>query len=179
MDISYQEVPMGRTMNFDFGLEKDDLCVKKKNRWLFKIQDVSADGVECLPPSKGARPNISFKTMEILHINETITRPIRPEWKPINLVLFDIKKKKHPVFEWLKKIYVPKDGTWKRPGGSDPFIKDTATLEVYDGCGEILESWTFENVWFESADFTDLDMGSSELLYCNLSIRYDRAYIDD
>ena len=141
---------MGQSVNMAFGLEDPEMCVKKKHRWLFKIEDVSADGVNCLPPSKSARPSISFKTMEIVHLNETITRPIRPEWKPISLVLYDIKKNPHPVFKWLKKIYVPKDGTWQRPGGSDAFIVDTATLEMYDGCGNILESWTFENVWFES-----------------------------
>ena len=175
-----------RSMGFDFGLEKDDVCIKRKNHWLFKIKDLSADGVNALPPFKSARPTLSFKTMEIIHLNENIYRPARPDWKPISLVLFDIKQSQHPVFQWLKNLYDPQnDAQWIAPSSnSSPsvisdFIMSEATLELYDGGGYTLETWNFENVWPESIDFTDLDMAQSEICYVNLSLRYDRAYLDE
>jgi hypothetical protein len=176
-DTSKRIDPGQRVMSFDFGLEKSDVCIKRKFRWLFKIDKISAEGVDSLPPSKSARPNLSFKTMEIIHLNENVFRPARPDWKPISLILFDLKKNKHPVFDWLKKQYDPQnDSKWSRPGN---FIVQEATLELYDGCKNILETWVYENVWPESVDFTDLDMSSNEIVYVNLSLRYDRAYIKE
>ncbi len=165
-------------MGLQFGLENQSTCYKQKFRWLFKIYNISADGVDALPPSKASRPGLSFKTMEIQHLNETIYRPIKPEWKPINLTLYDLKKNKHPVFEWLKKQYDPQnDGAWQQP--STAFIIPQATLEMLDGCGSIIETWALENVWPESIEFGELDMASSEYLTCELSLRYDRAYINN
>jgi hypothetical protein len=164
------------SMYFDFGLEKDTVCFKQKFRWLLKIPDVSASGVNSLPPSKAARPSLSFKTMEIQHLNETIFRPSKPDWKPINLTLFDLKKNEHPIFKWLKKQYDPENGEWKNAPPND-FVISEVTLEMYDGCGSVMETWIFENVWPETVEFGDLDMALSDYSTCELSLRYDRAYI--
>jgi hypothetical protein len=168
---------MARNMGFDFGLENPDACFKRKNRWLFKIESVSAEGVDTLPPSKSARPNISFKEIETQHLNETIFFPGKPDWKPVNLTLFDVKSDGlHPVFEWLKELYDPQEGTFV--ASCDGFKKQTATLEMYDGCGEIIETWVYENIWPQSVEFGDLDMSTSDLVVCDLTLRYDRAYIE-
>jgi phage tail-like protein len=166
---------MGRNMGFDFGLESADACIPRKFRWLLKIDDVSAAGVNSLPPLKSARPSLTFKETEVQHLTETIYFPTKPDWKPINLVLFDLKKNKNPVVEWVSKIYDPNgEGTW-RPSGND--FKRTATLEMYDGCGEVMESWVFENAWPQSVDFGELDMASGEIVTVDLTLRYDRAYV--
>ena len=165
-------------MGLQFGLEKPTTCYKQKFRWLLKIENISASGTNCLPPSKASRPGLSFKTMEIQHLNEIIYRPTKPDWKPITLTLFDLKKNKHPVFEWLKKQYDPQnDATWKDP--STAFVIPRVTLEMLDGCGSVVEEWILENVWPESIEFGDLDMGTSEYCTCDLSLRYDRAYINN
>ena len=101
---------MGRSMGFDFGLNTQ--CLKRKFRWLFKIPSVSAEGINTLPPDKGARPSLSFKEVEVQHLNETIYYPSKPEWKPINLTLYDLKKNNNPVIEWLSNQYNPQSGRW-------------------------------------------------------------------
>jgi hypothetical protein len=169
----------GRKMGFDFGLESTEVCFKRKNRWLFIIPDISAEGVNTLPPSRGARPSLSFKEMEAQHLSETVYFPAKPEWKPITLSLYDIKKPglvQNPVFEWVKKIYDPqKDSSWTAP--CDGFKKKIARLELYDGCGTTIEQWVFESIWPQSIEFGDLDMASSEVVTLELTLRYDRAYI--
>jgi hypothetical protein len=169
---------MGRRMGLDFGLESKKLCMIRKFRWLFIIPDISAEGVNALPPQKSARPKISFKEAEVQHLNEIVYYPMKPEWKTIPLSLYDVKKKKHPVFDWLQKQYDPCKGSWIPPvpwGFKKPF----AHLEMYDGCGEIMERWTFENIYPQEIEFGDLDMSSSEYLTCDLSLRFDRVYIED
>lgn len=164
-------------MGFDFGLEKSSLCLKRKFRWLFKIDDVSASGTNSLPPLKSARPSLSFKETQVEHLNETIYYPSKPEWKPITLSLYDLRKNEHPVFKWLKKMYDPQKGSIKPP--MDSQIMVTASLEMLDGCGETVEKWKFENCWPNAIEFGDLDMGSSEIVTCDLTLRYARAYIEN
>lgn len=168
---------MGRPMGLDFGLESPSVCYKRKYRWLFKIPDVSAEGVNALPPSKGARPNLSFKEMEAQHLTETIYYPGKPEWKPVNLTLYEVGRKgvDHPVLKWIKELYNPENGTWKP--SCDGFKRFQCFLEMYDGCGELLERWVFENIWVQAIEFGDLDMSSSEVVVCDMTLRYDRAYV--
>lgn len=161
-----------------------NVCFKRKFRWMFKLDGIAGNGgaTPVLPPEKSARPSVSFKEIEVQHLNETILFPGKVEWKPINLVLFDLKLNKNPVFEWLKEIYVPKDGDWKFPIGSSAnagFKRQTAIVELYDGCGNTLERWVYENIWPQQIEWGELDMGSSDYLTAELTLRYDRAYIEE
>ena len=165
---------MSRPMGFDFGLESSKVCFKRKFRWLFKIDGVSSF-TNALPPEKGARPSLSFKEIEAQHLNEIAYFPGKPDWKPINLTLFDLKMSKNPVMEWIKKQYDPKSGEW----GRENFKIDTATLELYDGVGDVIEKWIFENVWPNNIEWGELDMADSHYVTIDLTLRYDRAYYED
>ena len=170
---------MAREMGFDLGLAGSNTCFKRKFRWMLKLSNVSGEGVDALPPLRSSRPSLSFKEMEVQHLNETIFYPSKPEWKPIPLSLYDIKQKKdsiNPVIEWIKSIYNAKSGTWE-PSVSSGFKRD-CTLEMYDGCGNILETWKFENAWPQNIEFGELDMSSSDVMTMDLTLRYDRAYIE-
>ena len=165
------------------GLDDESTCFKRKFRWLFKIEDISAEGINALAPQKSARPTITFKEIEAQHLTETIYYPGKPDWKPVALTLYDLKKNEHPIFEWLKKLYDPgtdeKDGTYVPSclPGKESFKKHDAELELYDGCGNVIETWGFDHVWPNSIDFGDLDMSSSDIVMCDLILRYDRAYL--
>lgn len=165
---------MGK-MGLEFGLEKGQTC-KRKFRYLFFVEGVSADGANALPPLNAARPNLGFKEMIAKHVSEDVYYAAKPDWRPINLVLYDLKKNgEHPVFKWIKEVYNPKSGNFKPPNSGE-FIKE-ARVELYDGCGERIESWNFEDVWPQSVNFQTLEMGSSEILTVDLTLRYVRAYI--
>ena len=174
---------MPRPMGWDFGLEKSDLCFKRKFRWLFKIDEISAMGADSLPPLRASRPSITFKEQEVQHLTETVYYPMKPEYKPINLTLYDIKHgSKNPIFNWLKRLFSPEDNAnWQAPvkpaGSQDPFIFNEATLELYDGCGEVVELWVYESVWPQSCEFGELEMATSDVLTVDLTLRYARSYI--
>jgi hypothetical protein len=166
------------TMGFDFGLDSSDTCFKRKNRWLFTLYGISADAssINALPPTRANRPSLSFKEIEVQHVTETIMLPGKPDWKPITLVLYDLRKEKNPVFEWIKEIYDAKEGIY-RPS-SERYKKPNAKLEMFDGCGGVIETWTLESVWAQNIEFGELDMSSGEVMTCDLTLRYDRAYIE-
>lgn len=180
-------------MGLQFGLETNSFdetndrvaktCLRRF-RWLFKIEGISADGVQSLPPSQAARPNISFTESEARHLNENYFYPAKPDWRPVSLVLFDVFKsnetgaRKHPVFEWLQEAYDPTIASGQNwYPAANGFIKQ-ATLDMLDGCGTILETWRFEEVWPQAVDFGTLDMANNEILTCDLTLRYARAFIE-
>ena len=96
---------MGRQMGL--GKLGGDVCIMRKFRWLFFIDGVCDDGTNSLPPDKGARPSLNFKEIEAQHLNETVYFAGKPDWKPVNLTLFDLKSKTNPIFKWLKEQYEP------------------------------------------------------------------------
>lgn len=161
----------------------DSACWRKKHRFMFNIDSVSGDdsagqGVNTLPPLKGARPSLTFKEIECQHLTETVYFPIKPDWKPISLTLYDIIKDENPVFDWIQLCYDPANGSKWSPSVSNKFKKQ-AELVLYDGCGDIIETWIFENAWPQVAEWGELDMGSSEVVTVDITLRYDRAYIQE
>lgn len=177
----------GRSMGFDlgnsdFGWPKESpigtTCFPRKFRWLMRIGDVASEGTNVLPPSKSARPKFNFKEMEIQHLNETIYFPQKPDWQPVNLTLYSIAFKNDSVFDWISLVYDSCNGDWNPATGSPLILsqfKKDATLELYDGCGNVLESWTYENAYPQTIDWGDLDMSNSEVCTVDVSLRFDRA----
>jgi hypothetical protein len=189
-----------RSMNLDFGLEKgmglgdsktkSQIC-KRKNRWLFKIPGVCSDNsksdiynnaIDALPPKTSARPDVKWKEISIQHLSEQVYFPGKPEWSLLTISLYDLKKGKHPVFEWLRTMYQPDNESTMFTANAG-FIKNDkngangCSLELYDGCGYLIEKWIFEDAWPQSMNFQNLDMGSNEILVCDIVLRYARAYI--
>jgi len=178
---------MGRPMGLDFGLNGDGKFCKRKFRYLFRIDGVVADSqksMKTLPPLQSARPNLNFKEMTANHLIEDVFYPSKPDWKPINLVLYDLKIDPHPVWEWIKKFYDPRPEKGillapnENPGPTEGFIRN-AILDLYDGCGELVEQWVYEDAWPQAVNFQTLDMGSSEIVTLDLTIRYVRAYVQE
>lgn len=170
---------MPNSMGLGYGLEKPTNIFKRKFRWLFRIPDVSVEGVNALPPYKSARPSFGFKEIETQHLTETIYFPGKPEFKTFTLTLFDLRCDNNPVFDWIKNsLYDPEKGDYQFivSGNDDNNFKRNASLTMLSGCGDCLEMWGFDNVWPTNVDFQDLDMSSSEIVMVDLTIRYDRAY---
>jgi hypothetical protein len=167
---------MGRNMGIGV-LGGSDICFKRKFRWMMYIDGVIGEGASMLPPDKAARPSLNFKEIEAQHLNETVFFPGKPDWKPIQVTLFDLKTNTNPIFSWLKEQYDPCEdaGTWKRPTGN---FKRTLNIEMYDGCGNTMERWVVRNAWPNNIEWGDLDMSESAYLVVELTLRYDRAWID-
>ena len=156
---------------------------KRKFRWMFTIPNITPDGTYAIPAIKGGRPSLTFKEHGVHHTNEDIYFPMKPEWKPITLTFYDIDRQLHPIVEWIAMVYTINsdcDHKWyPSVGGHDSNIpgpfKQTATLELFDGCGTTVEKWKIENCWPQAVEFGELDYGSSEVVTCTVTLRYDRA----
>jgi hypothetical protein len=84
----------------------------------------------------------------------------------------------NPIWtNWIKPFYSPEVGIYNYV--LDAKYKKEAILTMLDGCGNTIESWTFENAYPEEINFDDLDMSSNDILNISLSLKYDRAYFND
>jgi hypothetical protein len=167
---------MARNMGMTFG----NRAWKKKNRWRFVVRDfidMEDFGISMLPPIKSARPNVNFKEISIEHVVETITIPGKPDWGPLEVTLYDLQCNRNPMFVWMKRLYDPKNGTYRFPvDGERGFKIPQADLELLSGCGDVLETWRYEGIWPQKIDWGELLMESSEVITVDVSFRYDRAY---
>ena len=182
---------MGQPMGLNSLVAGDQVTFKRKFRWLFTIPDVTPQGMAAIPSIKSARPHYTFKEHGVQHLAEEIFFPMKAEWKPITLTLYDIGRTIHPIVEWISMVYTMNNGNGEfewypsspgktaNGGGTGAQIgttfKRTCKLELFDGCGATIEKWKFENAWPQSVDFSDLDYGSSDVLLCTVTLRYDRA----
>jgi len=169
-----------------------DVCHKRKYRWRLSIDELGVID-EILPPKKSARPNLSFKTIEAQHLNESIHYPGKPDWKPINLTFYEIQHGgDSPIWKWLtagKKKDGKNDSGIYDPNASEPgqqwkarftsTYKFKVKLEMLDGCGEVVETWIYDHAWPENIEFGDLDYGDSEVVTVDVTLRYDRAYVEE
>jgi len=57
------------------------------------------------------------------------------------------------------------------PGG----YAGTATLNMYDGSGEVLEQWVLGHVWPQSISFGELDYSSSDEATVEVTLRYSEV----
>lgn len=165
----------GRAMGLFYGF--DTACFKRKYRWMFTLRGVAGDpnpSSNMLPPSKASRPNLTFKEIEAQHLSETVYFPGKPDWKPISITLYDIANSNtNSVYDYIKKYYNAENG---RFGYSNDLKIPQADLQMYSGCGTIIENWVFENVWPQQIEFGELDMAESGVVTVDLTLRYDRAY---
>lgn len=165
----------GRDMGLGH-LNTPNTCFKRKFRYYVRLDE--EDLGDILPPSKAARPSISFKEMEAQHLNETIYFPGKPDWKPITITLHDIQKgTESKVWQQLLELYDPDAGTYEP--SCDGFKFREMKISMLDGCGETIETWVYENPYFQDINWNELDMGVSDIMYVDITVRYDRAYVID
>lgn len=160
-------------------LGSQESCLKRKFRWIFRVDGLIGDkDMEVLMPLKGGRPNLGWKEIEAQHIYENIYLPGKPDWKPIQFTLYDHKTSRpHPIMRWVQDAYRPERGEFYPI--EEYCFKKQGELLMLDGCGETMESWTIDNMWPQQVNFGELDYGNSEVVTCDVTFRYDRAYIDD
>lgn len=167
---------------------------KFTNRWVLHIENVSGiqgenGSINALPPIKGSRPQFEFKEQTVQHLVQPIYYPIKADWKPLQLTLYDITPDQNLVFNWLIKAYDPSSYDsptqieW-RPiytEGANPEgqFKRTALLCMYDGCGNVVEKWKYENCYPKEINFGELNMDEMKVVTIDVTLRYDRAYIFD
>jgi len=169
-----------------------DVSFKRKFRWLFAIQtDCRTVNNGFIPPTVvklAARPNLTVEETEINFLHAKTWIPGKAAWETITVTYYDVGGSNQnggigtamsALFSWLATVYdftnpvnlhmsTRKGGGGQVGGG----YAGTGTLQMLDGCGNLMETWILKNMWPQAINFGELDYSSSEEATIELTLRY-------
>jgi hypothetical protein len=164
-------------------LGSDGLVFKRKYRWTFAITPYC--GTQSIPVyfvKLASRPNLTIEETEINFLHGKMWIPGKGSWETITVTFYDVGGPAAgvgmlPLFNWLATVYNFTDPTClsqsSRIGtpGSGGYSA-TGVLQLFDGCGTTMETWTLQNMWPQAINFGELDYSSSEEVTIELTLRY-------
>ncbi len=125
-----------------------------------------------------SRPQLEIDELEVQFLNASTWLPGKGRWQPLNITYIDVASSMmQPLYDWVASVY---DFQKYSQGADLPQTERkgwdaTATLSVYDGCGNELETWTLSGCFPQSINFGDMAYDSSDECTIDLTIRYDKA----
>lgn len=168
-------------------------CFKYDYRFLFEVEGINSP-INAMPPLKSQRPSYQVKTKDFEHVSETISFPVKMQHSDLKVTLYDVvnvsdgngsSKAINPVYDWLATFTDPKTGVMTYPlegkttgqGTNPTYFKRNCAVHMLSGCGDLIESWVYANAFPINLDLGSLDMGGSEIMTVDVTLKYDRAFI--
>jgi len=165
----------------------DRIIFKRKFRWTFEIEFCCKEGETPRVVAKefvkiGARPSIEIEEVEINYLNGKFWIPGKATWQTITVTYFDVSGETGlagvstlSLFAWIATIYDITDPVRLEMNSLPECYEGVGRLILYDGCGHPLEGWLLKKMWPTAVNWGDLDMGSSEEVTVELTLRYSEV----
>ena len=143
---------------------------KTQNRFIMYIEGIPAFTIKAM-----ARPTIQFDEVVLEHINVKRYVKGKGAWQPLEITLYDpiVPSASQAVMEWVRQHHESVTG---RQGYSD-FYKKDITFNLLGPVGDIVEEWTLKGAFIQSANFGDMDYGTSDPVEIALTLQYDYAIL--
>ena len=143
---------------------------KTKNRFIMYIEGIPAFTIKAMN-----RPQIQFDEVVLEHINVKRYVKGKGAWQPLEITLYDpiVPSASQAVMEWVRQHHESVTG---RQGYSD-FYKKDITFNLLGPVGDIVEEWTLKGAFIQSANFGDLDYGTSDPVEISVTLQYDYAIL--
>jgi hypothetical protein len=152
-----------------------DIVFKRKFRWTFEVQGFCNNEKNVIPEhfvKIASRPNVSIEETEINHLNAKTWIPGKASWEAITVTYIDVAHTEmRSLWNWLATTYDFTDPINLKQGNKRDWDA-TGVLNLYDGCGVLLEGWQLQHMWPQAINFGDLDYSSSEEATIELTLRY-------
>ena len=144
---------------------------KLKNRFIMQI-----DGIPAYVIKATTRPQITFETIELDHMNVKRYVKGKATWEAVEFTMYDpvVPSAAQAVMEWVRLSHESVTG---RDGYSD-FYKKDVNIKVLGPVGDVVEQWTLKGSWIQAANFNDLDFSSSDPAEISVTLRYDYAILE-
>lgn len=167
------------------GIGTGILQPKLKNLWRVTFANMGG-GVDSQPLSMQAvtvtRPNLTFEEVELHRYNSRAWVAGKHNWEVMQLTVEDdvtgsasrVIQEQIQQQQWL----IGAEGPFLGKGEEGSLYKFVLNLEMLDGKEQVIEKWTCEGCWIQTADYTDLDYSANEAVMINLSVRFDHARQD-
>jgi len=167
-----EKIPMGIGQ-----LGFKNLIFKRKFRFTFELNDIC--GSKSVPKhyvKVASRPNMSVEEVEVNFLNAKTWIPGKAAWETMTVTYIDVATADaKPLFDWLASVYNFTDPVNLQMGSKRSDYTATALLKMWDGCGQLLETWEMKDVWPTSINFGDVDYASSDECTIELTMRYSEV----
>lgn len=167
-------------------LAGQDVIFKRKFRWGLKITpNCSNRSIDEVFVKIAARPNISFEETEINMKNGKMYIPGKGTWEAITVTFYDVVGRSvgdgiSGIYGWLASVYSfhYRNALAERlcMGSALQDYSANLILNMYSGCGDVLETWQISDAWPQAVNWGDLDFSSSEEATIEVTIRYANVY---
>jgi len=143
---------------------------KMKNRFIMRI-----DGVPAYMIKAASRPEFQSEEVILEHMNVKRYVKGKSEWMEQQITLYDpiVPSAAQAIMEWIRLSHESVTG---RDGYSD-FYKKDVNFQMLGPVGDIVEEWTLKGAWIKTANFGEMDFGTSEPADITATIRYDYAIL--
>jgi hypothetical protein len=154
--------------------------LRRKHRWTFQLLGNQILSPAVLFLQKASRPNFKLEEAIMHHDQEQSYYAGKQSWEPIAITFYDAENAPDvtdQVFKWVTKV-IPSglDDQGGRVTVSLPATyKQPSNLQMIDGTGAPLETWSLKGSWPASTNWGELDYTSSEIQLIEISVRFDRA----
>jgi hypothetical protein len=164
-----EKIPMGIGQ-----LGFKNLVFKRKFRFTLELQDIC--GSQTVPKhyvKVASRPSLSVEETELNHLNAKTWIPGKASWESMTVTYIDVAAQEQlALFNWLASVYNFTDPINLEMGSNRNDYSCTAILKLWDGCGNIMETWEMKDVWPTAINFGDLDYAASDECTIELTLRY-------
>jgi len=154
-----------------------NLIIKRRFRWTFKVTNICrGQTVEEHFVKLAARPNLTIEETEVNFLNARTWIPGKTSWETITVTYYDVAAAQNQgLWNWLASVYQFTDPVMLKQGSQRQDYAATGNLALYDGCGQILETWEMGDMWPQAINFGELDYSSSEEANIELTLRYSNV----
>lgn len=155
-----------------------NLVFKRKFRWTLDINTNCGYHIPQQLVKVAGRPNISIEETEIHFLNGKMYIPGKATWETITVTFYDVGHYQQGVgglYSWLTAVYNFTNPVTLQQSSSIQGYSATGVLNLYDGCGTVMETWTLSNMFPQTINFGDLDYSSSEEVTIEVTLRYSQV----
>lgn len=160
------------------GIGGANVVFKRKFRWTFEIRGKGGCDFS-IPPlflKTAARPSITIEDIELNFLNDRTWIPGKAAWEPITVTYLDNNQNGTvDLLKWLANVFDFTNPTGKTMSSRREDYCGEATIIMWDGCGNPMETWTLYDAWPQAINFGDLDYGSSDIAEIELTLRYSQV----
>ena len=168
------------------------MIIKRRFRWTFQVSGGGGTGgpsgiggitIRPIYCKLAARPSLSFEELELNFLNERAWLSGKPTWEPLNVTFIDCQMAGNgqgaadALSRWAHLVYQygkpSESGAMSTPG--EQYKADSATLIMYDGIGDTLETWNLYGVWPQQVNWGDLDYTNNDTADIEVVFRFDNA----
>lgn len=152
-----------------------DIVFKRKFRWTFELVGFCGNQKNLVPEyfvTVASRPSLTIDETEINHLNAKTWIPGKGMWETMSITYLDVAHQDmQSLWSWLATVYDFTDPV-NLHMGERPDWNATGLLNMYDGCGVLLETWQMQRIFPTAINFGELDYSSSDIATVELTLRY-------